>query len=102
MTGDRTGPTYEDDAGIGMDANLYGGGFKHFDIDGFRAVVKRQNWKDRAKVQLWIKGGEEGIDDEPSALVKLGRREADRPRPDVDPPKAKSRSKKRHGRGRAG
>ena len=27
-----TGPTYEDDAGYGMDANLYGGGFKHFDM----------------------------------------------------------------------
>jgi hypothetical protein len=25
-----TGPTYSDDAGYGMDANLYGGGYKHF------------------------------------------------------------------------
>ena len=25
-----TGPTYSNDAGYGMDANLYGGGYKHF------------------------------------------------------------------------
>lgn len=47
-----TGSTYEDGAGNGMDANLYGGGFKHFDIEGFIEVVRGQNWKERAKVQL--------------------------------------------------
>lgn len=55
------GPTYEDAAGNGMDANLYGGGFKDFDIDGFVEVVKAQDWKARSKVQLWVKGAEEGM-----------------------------------------
>ena len=67
------GPTYDDDVGNGMNANLYGGGFKHFDIDGFIEVVKAQYWKERAKVQLWIKGGEEDMDAEPFTLIKLGR-----------------------------
>lgn len=68
------GPTLENDAGYGMDANLYGGGFKHFDIEGFVEVVKAQDWKVRRKVQLWIKGAEEGMGEEPFTLVKLGRR----------------------------
>src|SRR5262249_36514749 len=55
-----TGPTYADDAGYGMDANLYGGGFKNFDIEGFIEVVKTQEWKERSKVQLWVKRAEEG------------------------------------------
>lgn len=67
------GPTYDDDAGNGMDANLYGGGFKHFDIEGFIEVVKAQDWKARSKVQLWVKGAEEGMGTEPFMLVKLGR-----------------------------
>ena len=67
-----TGPTYDDDASYGMDANLYGGGFKHFDIEGFIAVAKAQEWKARSKVQLWVKGGEEGMWDEPFTLIKLG------------------------------
>lgn len=67
-----TGSTCEDDAGYGMDANLYGGGFKHFDIEGFIEVVKAQDWKSRSKVQLWIKGAEEGMGKEPFALTKLG------------------------------
>jgi hypothetical protein len=72
-----TGPTCRDDAGYGMDANLYGGGFKNFDIDGFIAVVRAQNWKERSKVQLWVKGAEEGMGTEPFAVVKIGaRREA--------------------------
>lgn len=50
-------PTCEKNAGYGMDANLYGGGFKHFDIESFISVVERQNWKDRDNVQLWVKGG---------------------------------------------
>lgn len=64
-------PTYDDDSGYGMDANLYGGGFKHFDIEGFIEVVQAQNWKVRSKVQLWVKGAEEGMGTEPWSLVKL-------------------------------
>ena len=64
-------PTYDDDVGNGMDANLYGGGFKHFDIDAFVAIVQEQNWKVRSKVQLWVKGAEEGMGTEPWTLVKL-------------------------------
>lgn len=69
-----TDPTYRKGAGYGMDANLYGGGFKHFDIEGFIDLVKAQDWKARSKVQLWIKGAEAGMGDEPFSLVKLGRR----------------------------
>ena len=67
------GPTYEDNCGFGMDANLYGGGFLHFDIEGFIEVVKSQQWKVRSKVQLWIKGGNEGLGTDPFILIKLGR-----------------------------
>ena len=67
-----TSPTYAEDASFGMDANLYGGGFKHFDIEDFIAVVKAQEWKARFKVQLWVKGAEEGMGDEPFTLIKLG------------------------------
>ena len=65
------GPTYDDNAGYGMDAILIGGGFKHFNIDGFIEVVEGQNWKKRGAVQLWIKGGEEGMNDSLFELVKL-------------------------------
>ena len=67
-----TSPTYDDDASYGLDANLYGGGFKHLDIEGFVAAVKAQEWKARSKVQLWVKGGEEGMWDDPFTLIKLG------------------------------
>jgi hypothetical protein len=40
----------------GMDANVYGGGFKNFDIEAFVAAVEAQDWKDRANVQLFLKG----------------------------------------------
>jgi hypothetical protein len=53
-----TEPTYANGAGYGMHANLYGGGFKHFDIEGFIAVVAAQAWKDPANLQLWIKAEE--------------------------------------------
>ncbi len=52
---DRTGwgrlveiidPTYNGDIGQGMDANLLGGGFKNFNIDGFIEVVESQKWKE--------------------------------------------------------
>jgi hypothetical protein len=52
-------PTYKKGAGYGMEANLYGGGYKHFDIDGFIKVVEAQKWSNRANVQLWIKGEED-------------------------------------------
>ena len=96
------GPTYGDDAGYGMDANLYGGGFKHFDIEGFIEVVKAQDWKDRAKVQLWVKGAEEGMGEKPFTLIKLGRRRSSRPKPEV---KAVAQSKanlRTKGKGRRG
>ena len=60
-----------------MDANLYGGGFKHFDIEAFVAVVQAQNWKVRSKVQLWVKGAEEGMGTEPWTPVKLGGRRSE-------------------------
>jgi hypothetical protein len=72
---DMIGPTYEDGAGNGMDANLYGGGFKNFDIDGFIELIEAQDWKERSKVQFWVKGAEEGMGTEPFTLIKLrGRR----------------------------
>lgn len=71
------GPTYDDDAGNGMDANLYGGGFKHLDIEGFIEVVQAQDWKERAKVQLWVKGGVEGMGEEPWSLIELGSRRSE-------------------------
>jgi len=70
------GHTYRDDAGYGMDANLYGGGFKHFDIEGFIEVVKAQDWKERSRVQLWVKGAEEGMGEEPFTLIMIGTRTA--------------------------
>lgn len=33
--------SYDYDAGYGMDANLYGGGFKHLDIEGFIEVARK-------------------------------------------------------------
>ena len=45
--------------GVGMNANVWGGGFKHFDIDEFIAVVDRQPWHDRDSVQLFIQGEED-------------------------------------------
>ena len=54
-----------------LDVNLYGGGFKHFDIEAFIEVVQSQSWKRPDRVQLWIKGGEEGMNEEPFTLVEL-------------------------------
>lgn len=56
---DLTKPTYAKNAGYGMEANLHGGGFKHFDIEEFINVVEAQAWKDRANLQLWVKGEEQ-------------------------------------------
>jgi len=68
------GPTYKDTAGYGMDANLYGGGFKHFDVEEFIKVVSNQNWKNRTRVQLWVKEGQEGMDEDDFTFIKLPRR----------------------------
>lgn len=68
---DLVGPTYAEGASSGLDANLYGGGFKHVDIDAFIKVVEAQAWKDPARVQLWIKGGEEGVDSDGFERVRL-------------------------------
>ncbi|MCW3054410.1 MAG: hypothetical protein JWN14_3580, partial [Chthonomonadales bacterium] len=45
--------------GTGMSANVWGGGFQHFDMEAFIGVVARQHWRDRASVQLFIQGEEE-------------------------------------------
>jgi len=99
---DLVGPTYAEEAGYGMDANLFGGGYKHFDIDGFIQMVEAQDWKDRANVQLWIKGAEEGMGQEPFTLVKLRRRRSARPKTQAKPTggskaKRRTKSKGRHG-----
>ena len=92
------GPTYDDDAGYGMHANLYGGGYKHFDIERFIEAVEGQEWKDRANVQLWVKGeGEESF-----TLIKLRRRPSSRPKPEAKPtsqsrPKVRTKGKGRRG-----
>jgi hypothetical protein len=44
--------------GAGMEANVYGGGFKHCDIEAFVDVVASQDWQDRDSVQLFIQGEE--------------------------------------------
>lgn len=66
---DLTKPTYAKNAGYGMDANLYGGGFNHFDIENFITLVEAQPWKDWRNLQLWVKGEEQ----DSFTLVKLRR-----------------------------
>ena len=86
------GPTYAKGVGSGMDAYLFGGGYKHFDIAGFIKVVEAQDWKDMAKVQLWVKGAEQGMGEEPFTLIKLRRRRASRPdRRAKHPPRFKTK-----------
>ncbi len=46
--------------GAGMNANIFGGGFKHLDIQMFIGVVQMQEWRDRSSVQLFIKDEEQG------------------------------------------
>jgi hypothetical protein len=67
---DLTKPTYAKGAGSGMDAWLFGGGFKHFDIDAFVRVVEEQPWKDRPNLQLWVKG-DGSTSNEPFTPVRL-------------------------------
>ena len=50
---DLTKSTFK--SSYGMTAHLYGGGFKHLDVDGFIADVRDQAWKDPANVQLFLK-----------------------------------------------
>jgi GH24 family phage-related lysozyme (muramidase) len=92
------GPTYAEGVGDGIDANLFGGGYKHFDIEGFIKVVEAQDWKDRAKVQLWAKGAEEGMGEESFTLIKLRRRRSSHPKREAKPsppskPKPKLKTK---------
>lgn len=92
------GPTYEDGMGNGMDANLYGGGFKNFDIEKFIELVESQKWKKRSKVQLWIKGAEEGMGDQPFKLIRLRKltsRNSSSER-SVSPPKKLAKRKRRN------
>lgn len=92
------GPTYADGVGNGMDANLFGGGYKRFDIKGFIKVVEAQNWKDRAKVQLWVKGACEGVDEESFTIIKLRRRRSSHPKrmaPAGPKPKVRAKHKRR-------
>ncbi len=44
---------------VGMQANLYGGSFKHFDMEKFMETVKMQEWHDPDQVQIFIKGEED-------------------------------------------
>ena len=50
---DLTKATFK--SSYGMSAHVYGGGFKHFDVNGFIADVQAQAWKDPLNVQLFLK-----------------------------------------------
>ena len=41
--------------GVGMSANLFGGGFTDLDVDTFIRVVATQPWREKGGVQLFIK-----------------------------------------------
>jgi hypothetical protein len=89
-------PTYAKGVGYGMDANLFGGGFKHFDIEGFIEVVAAQDWKELANVQLWINGAEEGMGDEPFSSINLHGRKVARLRTHpLAPPKRQAPLKRK-------
>ena len=94
---DLTRPTYAKGAGSGLDANLFGGGFKHLDIDGFIAVVSAQAWKERSKVQLWVRGAEEGLGKEPFTAIELRRRTVSPWKPRPAPRKPRSKAKRTTG-----
>ena len=82
---DLAGTSFKRGAGNGIDANLFGGGFKHFDIKGFIDVLNTQAWKERAKVQLWVRGAEEGMAEETFTAIKLRTRRAARSKPQPVP-----------------
>lgn len=42
--------------GVGITANVYGAGFKHFDIFVFCELIEKQDWQGRSNVQLFVKG----------------------------------------------
>jgi hypothetical protein len=73
-------PTYAKGVGNGMDAHLFGGGYRRFDIEGFIKVVEAQDWQDRERVQLWVKGAEEGMGEESFTAIRLRRRPLSRPK----------------------
>lgn len=52
---DLTRPTFKEGCGYGMNAHVFGGGFKHFDVEGFIDTIKAQAWQDPANVQLFLK-----------------------------------------------
>lgn len=52
---DLTKPTFKEGVGYGMEANVYGGGFKHFDVAGFIAIVAAQKWQNPDNVQVFLK-----------------------------------------------
>jgi hypothetical protein len=43
-----------------MQANVYGGAYNYFDLDGFVGFLKEQNWRAPHSVQLLVKGEEDG------------------------------------------
>ena len=88
-------PTYAKGAGYGMDAFLFGGGYKHFDIEGFVAVVEAQAWREPTKVQLWVKGAEEGLGDDLFTEIRLRPQRIRRTRERVIPSKPKASTKVR-------
>jgi len=94
-----TGPTYANGAGDGMDANLFGGGYKRFDIERFVKVVEAQDWKDRTRVQLWVKGACEGVDEGSFSIIKLRPRSSNHAKrvakASTSTPKLRTRRKRR-------
>jgi hypothetical protein len=94
-------PTYAKGAGNGMDAYLFGGGYKRFDIKEFIKVVEAQDWRNRGSVQLWVNGGEEGMVDETFTLIRLRPRPKNRPtqaRKPAPPSTRKRNTKNKHRR----
>ena len=43
-----------------MSAYVYGGGFRHFDIEQFIRDVQAQEWRDPRNVELFLKYGSDG------------------------------------------
>lgn len=67
--------------GTGMSANIYGGGFKHLDMDIFIQLVESQPWHDRDSVQLFIQGEQ----DSKFTLIEF---DAVQPEPELPQPQA--------------
>ena len=63
-----------DSGGVGINANLFGGGFKNLDIQMLIRAVAEQEWRDRESVQLFIKDEDQSkwtIVDLPPAIAQL-------------------------------